>query len=95
MNKDGIAYLKKLAHSVPGIYQIGKLGINDNFIEQVNDALEARELIKVAVLDTSMVSVKEAATEVAISTNSEIIQVIGRKFVLYKESKENKKIILP
>ena len=95
MNKAGQAYLKKIAHSVPAIYQIGKFGINENFVGQINDALEARELIKVSVLDTSMLSVKDAAYEVAKSCEAEVVQVIGRKFVLYKESKESKSIILP
>ena len=95
MTKKQLAYLRKLAHNVTALYQIGKLGINENFVSQINDALEARELIKVSILDSSMISANQAAYEVAEKTNSVVVQVIGKKFSLYRESKENPIIVLP
>lgn len=89
------SYLKKLAHNIDPIFQIGKNGITNPFLQQVREALEARELIKVKVLDTSFLNTKEACQEVADRTNSEFVQSIGSKFVIYKESREKKKIDLP
>lgn len=89
------AYLRGLANTMPSLYQLGKNGINDNFIKQINDALEAREMIKVTVLETAMLSAKEACNEVAGLTNAEPVAAIGYKFVLYRQSKDNKKIELP
>lgn len=88
-------YLKGLAHDIQPITQIGKEGITDAFISQLNDALEARELVKVTVQKNSFLDTKEAANEVARLTNSEFVQAIGRRFVLYKKSKNNPKITLP
>lgn len=83
------AYLRGLANRVPALYQIGKDGINDNMVILINDALAARELIKVHVLENSMMSTREAAEELAACTDSQVVQVIGNKFILYKWSKEN------
>ena len=77
------------------IFQVGKNGINTNFIKQIDDALEAREIIKVNVLNNSLLDVKETANEVADLTKSELVQIIGNKFILYRESRENKRIELP
>lgn len=88
------AYLRSLANKVPALYQVGKDGINENMIELINNALEARELIKVHVLDNAFMSAREVSDQLADATNSNVVQVIGNKFVLYKESKENKKIEL-
>ncbi len=76
-------------------FQIGKGGITPNFIEQVKLALEARELIKITVLDNCDLETREAAAEVADLVEGELVQVIGKKFVIYKESKENKNIHIP
>lgn len=76
------------------IFQVGKNGITENFIKQVDDALEKRELIKVKVLNNSLLDATEVANEIAEKTNSEFVQSIGNKFVLYRESKKNKKIFL-
>lgn len=89
------SYLKKLAHDIDPIFQIGKAGINDSFIEQLKNALEAREIVKITVLDNSDLDTKEAASEVAQKAEAEFVQAIGKKFVVYKESEENKKIKLP
>ncbi|MDK2932987.1 MAG: RNA-binding protein [Clostridiales bacterium] len=89
------AYLRGLANNIPAIFQIGKGGINDNLVKQVNDALEVRELIKVHVLENSLMDIRKACNELVRRTDAEPVQVIGSKFVLYKESKENKTIQLP
>ncbi len=88
------AYLKSLANTTETILQVGKSGINDNLIKQVDDALEAREIIKLHVLDTAPVTAKEAMNELAEKTGSEPVCAIGKRFVLYRESVNNKKIIL-
>lgn len=94
LNSKQRAYLRGLANKIPALYQVGKDGINENMIELINNALEARELIKVHVLDNAFMSAREAAGELSDATNSDVVQVIGNKFILYKESKENKKIEL-
>lgn len=89
------SFLKGIANSLDPIFQIGKNGITDNFIKQVDEALEAREIIKIKVLNNSLLDAKEVANTIAEESNAEFVQSIGNKFVLYKESKENKKIQLP
>lgn len=84
INSKQRAYLKSLANNIDTIFQVGKGGVPDTLIVQVNDALKARELIKLKVLDNSLYSAKEAAIEIAEKTESELVQVIGNKFVLYK-----------
>ena len=89
------SYLRSLANNIDSIFQVGKGGINDNMIKQFNDALEARELIKVSVLKNSIEDTREICNEAAELTESDVVQVIGNKFVLYKESKDNKVLVLP
>lgn len=88
------AYLRSLANRIDTILQVGKGGINENLIKQVDDALEARELIKLHNLETSPLSAKEAMNELAAATDSEAVTAVGNRFVLYRESKNNKKIQL-
>ena len=66
--------------------QVGKDGIGDNLVKQVSDALEARELIKGRVLENSMLTAREAAEQLARAARSEVVQVIGSKFVLYRDA---------
>ena len=80
------AQLRGLANSIDTIVQVGKDGIGENLLKQVNDALEARELIKGRVLENSMLSPREAAEELAVKARAEVVQVIGTKFVLYRTS---------
>ena len=81
------AQLRGLANSIDTIIHIGKDGIGENLIQQANDALEARELIKGRVLDNNIeYDARLAAQELAVATRSEVVQVIGTKFVLYRES---------
>ena len=80
------AQLRGLANSIDTILHVGKDGIGDNLVKQADDALEARELIKGKVLENSMLSAREAAEARAQATRSEVVQVIGTKFVLYRQS---------
>ena len=81
------AQLRGLANSIDTILQIGKDGIGENLVKQAEDALEARELIKGRVLDNNLeYDARKAAQELAQLTRSEVVQVIGTKFVLYRES---------
>ena len=94
LNSKQRAQLRGMAHDIDTIFQIGNSGISEESCRQISNALEARELIKLRVLETSPHSAREAADIIAESTDSEVVQVIGTKFVLYRESKENKKIDL-
>lgn len=94
LNSRQRAQLRGMANSYDTILQIGKIGINENTVKQVNDALEARELIKLRILETCPTSVRETADTLAEKTESDVVQVIGSRFILYKESKNNKTIKL-
>lgn len=89
------AYLRGLANTLTAIFQVGKGGISDVLIEQLDNALEARELIKISVLETAPESAKELAEEIAESTNSVVVQTVGNKITLYRPKKKNSKIVLP
>ncbi len=80
------AQLRGLANSIDTIIHIGKEGLGDNLVKQADDALEARELIKGRALENSLLSAREAADALAKATRSEVVQVIGSKFVLYRET---------
>ena len=80
------AQLRGLANTMDTILQVGKDGLTENLIKQVDDALEARELIKCRVLENSMLTAREACQELCVLTRSEPVQVIGTKFVLYRRS---------
>ncbi len=94
LNSRQRAQLRGMANSLDAIFQIGKGGVGEQLIRQVNEALEARELIKLTVLETSPMKVRECADTVAEATGSDVVQVIGSKFILYKQSRENKQIVL-
>ncbi len=89
------AYLRSLASDMPTIMQVGKCGISENLIKTVSDALEARELIKLSVLDNSDETPRTAAEALADAIGAEVVSVIGKKFVLYRESVKDKRIELP
>ena len=78
------AQLRGMAASLDTILHVGKDGIGDNLVKQADDALEARELIKGKVLENSMLTAREAAEELQVATRSQVVQVIGNKFVLYR-----------
>ncbi len=94
LNSRQRAQLRGLANSLDTIFQIGKGGVTENTVKQVSDALEAREIIKLRTLETSPVSSREAAEQIAEKTHSDVVQVIGSRFVLYRESRDNKQIKL-
>ena len=83
------AYLRGLANRVPSLYQVGKDGVTENVIKQIDDALTARELIKGNVLENALMSAREVAAELAAATGSQVVQVIGNRFVLYRRSDKN------
>ena len=85
------AQLRGIANSIDTILIVGKDGIGENLVKQANDALEAREIIKGRVLENSMLSPREAAEALAPLTRSEVVQVIGTKFVLYRMSHDKNK----
>mgnify|MGYP001404216018 CR=1 FL=1 len=90
------AQLRGMAANLDTIVHVGKDDIGDNLVKQVNDALEARELIKGRVLENSMYTAREAAEELKVAARCEVVQVIGSKFVLfrYQHNKDKRKIEL-
>lgn len=89
------SYLRGLANSTDAIFQIGKSGLTPEITEAVIGALEARELIKITILKNCMEDIREVAQILSERTHSDVVQIIGRRIVLYRESKDNKKIELP
>ena len=89
------ALLRSMANTMYPIMQVGKGGVGEELITSVDHALEARELIKMSVLDTAPVSAREAADELEEATGADVVAVVGRRFVLYRPSKKKKKIELP
>ncbi len=89
------AYLRKLANKIEPIFQIGKGGLNENMATEIENALEARELIKIHILDTAFMDSRETLNELCSLTGAEPVSAIGSKIVLYKESKNKKTIELP
>ncbi|MBE7014847.1 MAG: YhbY family RNA-binding protein [Ruminococcaceae bacterium] len=89
------AYLRSLANTVPAQYQIGKGEISKNQVKMLLDGMEANEIIKINVLENSLRTARDVCDELVELTGAEPVQVIGKKIVLYKESKKNKTIKLP
>ncbi len=89
------AYLKGLAMNIEPVFQIGKSGLTPEVTEAVSEAFNKRELIKLAVLKNCMEDPKTMAAVLSERTKSQVVQVIGKKIVLYKESRDHKKINLP
>jgi len=88
-------FLRSEAHHIKPIFQVGKAGVNKNLIKQVDEALEARELIKVSILQNCEEDKEEVAKSIAIGSKAKVVQIIGKTIIFYKESTENKKIDLP
>jgi len=88
-------FLRSQAHHLTPIFQVGKGGVNPNMIQQIKEALEVRELIKVSILTNNLDDKNEVAEELATGAEAELVQLIGHTVVLYKESKEHKTIQLP
>ena len=89
------AFLRKMANELDPVFQVGKGGVSEEMCLQIGNCLEARELIKLRVLENSGYTTREAAEEIADATESEVVSVIGSRFVLYRESKTKKVIELP
>ena len=88
-------FLRSKAHHLSPIFQVGKGGVNENMIKQVEEALEARELMKISVLQNCDDDKETVAAQLVKGTRAELVQIIGSTIVLYKESRENKQIKLP
>jgi len=88
-------FLRGKANTVKPIFQVGKSGVNDNMIEQISEALERRELIKISILQNCLEDKNEVAAALSAGAKAELVQVIGNQIVLYKESEEYKEIVLP
>ena len=88
------AQLRALANNAETIVHIGKGGVTENLVRQTADALRARELIKCRVLESAMLTTREACDELAEKTGAEGVQVIGSRFVLYKRNEEEPRIEL-
>ncbi len=89
------SFLRSEAHHLQPIFQIGKSGLTDAIIKQIEEALEARELIKISVLQNCEQDKEEIAEVLGQQAGLEVVQIIGKTIVLYKESTEKKKIVLP
>ena len=88
-------YLRKLANPLEPIFRIGKGGLTENMIQQMNLAFEARELFKVYVLNNSDLEIRQVCEEIVRRTGCESVSIVGNKCVLYKKSQEKPKIVLP
>ena len=89
------AYLKSLASTLNPIFQVGKASLTPEFTQAIDEAFNTKELIKIAVLKNCMDDPNEIAQAVAERTHSQVVQVIGKKIILYKPYKKNPKIVLP
>lgn len=88
-------FLRSLANKLDPIFQVGKSGVNPNMLTQVGEALAVRELIKISILPNCEDDRHQVATKLSEGTDSEVVQVIGKTIILYKEADENKQIKLP
>lgn len=88
-------YLRSEAHHLDPIFQVGKGGVNNHMLKSIAEALEVRELLKVSILTNNTDDKHEVAEELAQGTGAELVQLIGKTVILYKESTENKRIVLP
>ena len=88
------AELRKLANPIDTIFQIGKDGVGENQINQISDALEARELVKIRVLENALLTPREACDIVCEATGAQPVQTIGTRFVIYRRSEKNPRIEL-
>lgn len=91
------AWLRKEAHTLEPIFQIGKEGVTETAINAFEEALEKREIIKIKILETALLDTRQTCNEVAADLGAEPIQAIGNKFIIYRRAKheKNRKIELP
>lgn len=95
LNSKQRAYLRSLANKIDPIFQIGKGGASPELIQAIDEALENRELVKCNVLNNCMEDIKYIASAISERTKSEVVQIIGKKIVIYRQSKEKPTIELP
>lgn len=95
LNSKERAYLRSLAHDLSPIFNVGKAGVNQEMIISIGEALEKRELVKIAVLKNCFNDPKDIAQVIADGTRSTVVQVIGKKITLYRKNYENPNIMLP
>lgn len=95
LNSKQRAYLKSLASKITPTFQVGKLGVGPELIKSVDETLEARELIKITILNNCNEDINYVASAISERTKSNIVQIVGKKIVLYRTSKKNPKIELP
>ncbi|MBC2372020.1 ribosome assembly RNA-binding protein YhbY [Listeria booriae] len=88
-------FLRKEAHDIDAIFQVGKGGVSPNLVKQVAEALKVRELIKISILQNCDEPKEEVAEMISSRSGSELVQIIGRTIILYKESRNKKQIQLP
>ncbi|WP_423407467.1 ribosome assembly RNA-binding protein YhbY [Heyndrickxia sp. MSNUG] len=88
-------FLRSKAHHLNPIFQVGKGGVNENMVKQIDEVLEARELIKVSILQNCEDDRDTVAEQLSRGAKADLVQVIGNTIVLYKESRENKQLVLP
>lgn len=89
------AFLKGMANGLETIFHVGKGGITPELTASIDNALEARELIKANVLDNNLLDAREVAQTIADRTHAEVVQVIGNRFILFRQSKKKPVIVLP
>lgn len=95
INSKQRSFLRGMAHDIDPTVYIGKSGLTDNIIKEIDTGLEKRELVKVKLQESCDLDPKEIANSMAESLKAEFVQAIGSKFTLYRASKENKQIVLP
>lgn len=88
-------YLRAEAHHVKPLFQIGKQGVTTNLLKQLEDLLEKRELIKISILQNCLEDKDDVAAEISNAIDAHIVQIIGNNIILYKESVDNKQIVIP
>ena len=89
------AYLRSIANTLTPITQIGKEGVTESFLEQLDGMLKTREIVKVTILDTAGLETKETANAVCEALRAEFVQAIGFKFTIYRKNLEEPKIVFP
>ena len=89
------AYLRSIANTLKPITQIGKEGVTESFLEQLNAMLDSREIVKVTILETAGLDAKETANAICKALRAEFVQAIGFKFTLYRKNQEDPKIFFP
>ncbi|MBQ6153469.1 MAG: YhbY family RNA-binding protein [Ruminococcus sp.] len=95
LNSKQRAYLRAMANSIDTVVMVGKGDLDEQVFKTADEAITARELIKGKVLEASSLSSREAADQIAESIGADVVQVIGRKFVLYKKNQKEPQIKLP